>query len=197
MNRKWTALLVALSGAGMLAVACGSDDETSNNSATGGSGASSGSSGRGRSLKRRSRRPGSKRRHGRLRRARGGSSVKTDPHVSGDYKKWHTVVFAFDGPSAKENDSSPNPFLDHRLIVEITAPSKKQWVVPGFFAGDGKGNGSGNQWQARFTPDEEGSYTYKVSFRSGDKVSLSMALGDGKAQAPDGTTGSFSIAAYR
>ena len=178
----------------MLLAACGGDDESSSNPGKGGSGAAAGSGGSGASAGSGAT-AGSGAGSGGTGGTVDGGVPKTDPHVSGDYKKWHTLTFAFDGPSAKEEDSSPNPFLDFRLVVEITAPSGKKWTVPGFFAGDGKGAGTGNQWQARFTPDEEGDYSYSVSFRAGANVSLSTAPGDGTAQAPDATSGAFSIVA--
>jgi hypothetical protein len=66
--------------------------------------------------------------------------------------------------------------------------------VPGFFAGDGLGGDSGNQWMARFSPDEEGEWTYAVSFAAGTEVALDLDLGTGTAEAPDGTTGLFDVA---
>jgi hypothetical protein len=78
--------------------------------------------------------------------------------LTGDLKTWHTVTVSFIGPTAIETDNSPNPFLDYRLQVTFTGPSGQAYNVPGFFDGDGRGNGSGNIWRVRFTPDEAGQW---------------------------------------
>ena len=89
---------------------------------------------------------------------------KTDPHISGDYMRWHTLSFLFDGPSASEGDSAPNPFMDYRLQVHLTGPGGASFVVPGFFDGDGDGGDTGNRWAARFVPNQVGEWSFVVSF---------------------------------
>lgn len=71
--------------------------------------------------------------------------------VRGSLVKWHPLDIDFSGPHARETDSAPNPFLDFRLRVILTSPSGVKTTVPGFFAGDGQGNGQGNVWRARFS----------------------------------------------
>ncbi len=121
------------------------------------------------------------------------STPETDPHVSGEQRRWHTLTFSFDGPAAAETDESPNPFLDYRLWLHLEAPSGASWTVPGFFAGDGAGGDSGSVWAARFTPDETGTWSYEVDFRGGAEVALDLDPGAGTEEAPDGTTGSFGV----
>src|SRR5690242_7639470 len=81
--------------------------------------------------------------------------------VSGALQKWHKVEIKFPGPSTAESANNPNPFLDYRLDVVFTSPSNIATVVPGFYAGDGNGGGSGNVWMVRFNPDEAGDWTYR------------------------------------
>lgn len=88
--------------------------------------------------------------------------------------KWQPLQISFDGPSASETDNAPNPFLDYRLQVTFTGPGAQQYVVPGFFDGDGNGGGSGNIWRARFAPDEAGGWTWSASFRSGSNVAIDL-----------------------
>ena len=94
--------------------------------------------------------------------------------VSGEGTKWFPITLDFDGPRASETDDSPNPFLDYRLTVTLTAPSGASIVVPGFFDGDGQGNGTGSVWRARFSANEVGEWRYVANFRRGDNVALSL-----------------------
>jgi len=56
------------------------------------------------------------------------TTPETDPHVSGEQRRWHTLTFSFDGPAAAETDDQPNPFLDYRLLLHLTAPSGATWA---------------------------------------------------------------------
>ena len=114
--------------------------------------------------------------------------------LGGRRVKWHPLTVDVAGPTASERDTAPNPFLDVRLEVRFTAPSGNRIVAPGFFAGDGRGGGTGNLWRVRFAPDEAGSWTYAVSFRRGDDVAVSPASTPGTALAPDGATARFTVA---
>lgn len=170
-------LTLVLAAVGCWVAGCSDDDETTGPTVTtgsGGAGATTSSGGGGTG-------------------GPGGTQGLIDPHVSGAYRQWHVLHFAFDGPSASETDDSPNPFLDYRLVVELSAPSGASYEVPGFFAGDGDGGETGDQWMARFTPDEEGRWSFAVSFVAGTEVALSLEPGDGTAEAPDGTSGAFDI----
>lgn len=97
--------------------------------------------------------------------------------VSGELKQWHNVTLTFDGPEAAE-DGDPNPFLDYRLEVAfMNADSGVSYIVPGYFAADGDAANtsatSGNKWRAHLSPDHDGEWTYKVSFRKGPGVAIS------------------------
>ena len=118
-----------------------------------------------------------------------------DPVISGNLRVWDTVTISFTGPASSEADDELNPFLDYRLQVELNGPSGQQYDVPGFFNGDGLGNGEGNLWQVRFTPDESGDWDYKASFRTGKDVAVSLDPSAGKPAAMDGQSGSLKIAA--
>jgi Domain of unknown function (DUF5060)/Putative collagen-binding domain of a collagenase len=94
--------------------------------------------------------------------------------VGGEMKQWHDVTLTFDGPPADEAGEM-NPFLDCRLEVTF-AKDGQQYVVPGYYAVDGKaaqtGATSGNKWRVHFLPPEPGTWTYSVSFRTGKDVAI-------------------------
>lgn len=48
-----------------------------------------------------------------------------------------------------------NPFRDAMLVGEFTSPSGKKHVIDGFFDG-------GDRWKLRFSPDEQGEWTYQL-----------------------------------
>ncbi|MEE9321934.1 MAG: DUF5060 domain-containing protein [Granulosicoccus sp.] len=106
--------------------------------------------------------------------------------------QWQPMEIDVAGPTANERDDAPNPFLDFRLNIALTGPDGNQSVVPGFFAGDGVGGGSGNVWRIRFTPDEPGEWSYSVNFKTG----TSIAVGDaaGLAVGENGAAGKFTVA---
>lgn len=120
------------------------------------------------------------------------------PVIKGEFKKWHTLSFQFDGPISSEADFSPNPFLDYRLQVTFTNGAK-QYNIPGFFSADGNaaesGAITGNKWQVNFVPDEAGTWDYTVSFRSGKDIAISDYNDVGKTLAPDGISGKFIVTA--
>ena len=116
--------------------------------------------------------------------------------VSGTLQKWRPVRIDFNGPRHSEQDTNPNPFLNYRLEVEfINENNGVPYVVPGFFAGDGKGGSTGAVWRVLFSPDREGTWNYRASFRSGSDVSISLDPLAGKPAAFNGDTGSFFIKA--
>ncbi len=117
--------------------------------------------------------------------------------IQGNYKKWQTLKFIFEGPQCSETAFKPNPFLDYRFEVTFTK-GNKNYKVPGFFAADGEsaetGAVSGNKWQVNFVPDEAGTWSYLVSFRTGHDISISDQADEGIKVAPNGTTGTFTVA---
>lgn len=124
----------------------------------------------------------------------------SDVAISGELRQWHKVTLTLAGPRADETSNSPNPFLDYRLTVTFVHESgSPAYTVPGYFAGDGNAGdssaASGNKWRAHLAPDKTGTWTYRISFRSGKGVALAAASA-GQAVAPfDGRSGSFQVAA--
>jgi hypothetical protein len=117
--------------------------------------------------------------------------------VQGELKRWHKVTLTFDGPASAE-DATPNPFRNYRLNVTFThAASGKSYTVPGYFAADGQAAETsataGNKWRAHLAPDEEGEWSFRASFRTGEDVAASDDPGAGSPTAPDGESGSFRI----
>ncbi|MCH7228406.1 DUF5060 domain-containing protein [Haloferula sp. A504] len=116
--------------------------------------------------------------------------------VSGELKKWHRVTLHCPGPATSET-AEPNPFADYRLDATFSHPgSGKSYVVPGFYAADGdaaeSSGDAGDQWQVRFRPDEEGTWNYVLSFRSGDDIAIDAGAGI-SAGYFDGEAGSFEV----
>lgn len=99
-------------------------------------------------------------------------SCKTVPLP--EYNKWHTVSLSFEGPQTSESDPD-NPFLNYRLDVEFVH-AKSNYKIRGFYAADGDAAEtsatSGAIWQVRFTPDQEGEWSYKASLYHGDEIAL-------------------------
>ena len=116
--------------------------------------------------------------------------------LTGDLQTWHTVTLAFDGPVASET-GEPNPFTDYRLDVTFTGPGG-ELVVPGFFAADGRAAetsaDSGSTWLVRFSPNSEGKWRYRASFRTGPGVALADSPAIGQPTAFDGASGEFMVA---
>ncbi len=122
-----------------------------------------------------------------------------DAQLTGELKQWHETTLTFDGPLTSET-ATPNPFLDYRLNVTFTGPGGQQYVVPGYYAGDGNAGESnatsGNKWRVHFSPDEAGQWFYQASFRQGSNVAVSLASNAGSSAGFfDGQTGTFDIAA--
>jgi hypothetical protein len=118
--------------------------------------------------------------------------------TGGELKRWHKVTLTFDGPRASE-DATPNPFRDYRLNVTFThAHTRRSHTVPGFYAADGNAAetsaAAGSKWRVNFTPDEEGEWKYKASFRTGPDVAISTDASAGRPAAFDGQSGAFRIA---
>ena len=113
--------------------------------------------------------------------------------VTGPLRIWHPAVISFSGPAADELDIDPNPFLDFRLQTFFVSPNGDVYNVPGFFAGDGQGNGHGNIWQVRFSPDEVGTWHYCATFDAGPNVAIELDENIGTPVSFDGASGSFLI----
>jgi hypothetical protein len=114
-------------------------------------------------------------------------------NMSNEFRTWHPMAIHFQGPQADEMDSDPNPYLDYRLQVLFIAPDGSQYNVPGFFNGDGKGNGKGTIWTVRFTPDQEGTWNYLASFRRGKNIAVDFDWTVGSPAAFNEETGTFVV----
>lgn len=114
--------------------------------------------------------------------------------LDGELAVWQPLTLRFSGPAAAEGDANPNPFLDYRLTVRFLAPSGRTYDVPGFFNGDGRGGGAGDQWAARFAADEPGRWRWCASFRAGPGVAASLDPLAGTPAAFDGAVGAFEVA---
>jgi hypothetical protein len=54
----------------------------------------------------------------------------------------------------------PNPFVDVDLTTEVTSPGGRQFLVDGFFDGDGAGGPVGNVFKIRVFADEAGLWSW-------------------------------------
>ncbi len=117
--------------------------------------------------------------------------------ISGELKKWHRITLTFEGPDTSE-DATPNPFLDYDLSVNFSNAGKS-YTVAGFYAADGNAGQTsavaGNKWCVHFTPDRQGQWNYRVSFRRGANVALSLDPNAGSRGVLDGLMGTFSVSA--
>jgi hypothetical protein len=107
--------------------------------------------------------------------------------------KWYPFQYDFVGPTLSETGNNPNPFLDYRFFLLLTSPSGRSLKIPGYFAGNGQGGGTGNVWRAKFSPDEVGTWTYVASFKTGSNINTSLDPYAGTASHFNGQTGSFTV----
>jgi hypothetical protein len=123
------------------------------------------------------------------------SNAENSVEITGERLTWHRITLSFEGPVTSEL-ADPNPFTDYRLNVTFRNGANEV-VVPGFFAADGDAANTsaeaGNVWQARFTPDSEGEWTYSASFRTGKDVAIADNPDAGSPTAFDGASGSFVV----
>ncbi|HEU4719894.1 MAG TPA: DUF5060 domain-containing protein [Gemmatimonadaceae bacterium] len=118
--------------------------------------------------------------------------------VSGTMRQWHKVTLTLDGPSARETDTLPNPFLDYRMVVTFThASGAPRHRVPGYFAADGRAAESsaseGNRWRAHLSPDKPGSWTYEVSFVRGPRAAIDDSVVGAPVAGIHGRRGTFQV----
>ncbi len=116
--------------------------------------------------------------------------------LDGDFKQWHPVTLTVDGVETSESDAV-NPFLDYRFEVTFTQDGRS-FRVPGYFAADGDAAESsasaGNKWRAHFNPDNTGTWTYEITFRTGNNIAVNLDA-DGTPTMYEGITGNFEIEA--
>jgi len=119
--------------------------------------------------------------------------------LSGELKQWHKVTLTLAGPTARETDNDPNPFLDYRMAVTFTHESgTPSYRVPGYFAADGNAAHTsaetGNQWRAHLSPDTPGKWTYQVSCVKGRRVAVEAEARGEAVAGCQGLSGSFMVA---
>jgi len=123
------------------------------------------------------------------------NTAEAQVSVDGTLKKWHPLTLDVRGATntLDESQNNPNPFLDFRFDVTFTAPDGTDTNVPGFFAGDGIGNGIGDVWRARFAPNAVGVWNYTINFTSGPNIAVGNTAGT--TLPINDTSGSFTITA--
>jgi CubicO group peptidase (beta-lactamase class C family) len=129
--------------------------------------------------------------------ALGFSFAQDRPDISGELRQWHKVTLTFQGPHASE-EATPNPFRDYRLDVQFEhRASGEKRTVPGYFAADGNAAEtsatSGNRWRVHFSPNREGVWRYRVSFRGGPGVAVAVTPSGTGITPLDGESGEFTI----
>jgi hypothetical protein len=69
-------------------------------------------------------------------------------------------------------DPVQNPFDQKQIQVdlEITAPNAKSFILPCYYTQE---ESNPNQWQARFTPQQTGEYTFKIKIQKNNKTHYS------------------------
>lgn len=87
-----------------------------------------------------------------------GTAAAAEPEA---HPKWSGIELAFEGPDS-EGRGEPNPFAV-RFDVTFTSPSGEEFIVPGFYDGDGRGGLDGSVWKVRFSADQEGMWTYRTA----------------------------------
>ena len=124
-----------------------------------------------------------------------GYQGQSKANLSGTFKKWQPLTLTFNGPESSEQ-GSPNPFIDYRLDVTFVK-GDRSLRVPGYFSADGNAAETsaeaGHTWRAQFMPDEVGEWTYRASFRKGNKVAMADNALAGEPTDFDGVTGKFEI----
>src|SRR6056297_112243 len=117
-------------------------------------------------------------------------------NVSGELMTWHRITLEVPGPFHSEQ-SDPNPFLQYRLEATFTN-GNRSYRVPGYFAADGSaaetGSGSGQNWKVHFSPDEPGTWQYRISFHKGKDIAISSDPEAGTPLPADEISGEFTVA---
>lgn len=117
--------------------------------------------------------------------------------IGGQLRVWHDVTLTVDGPFAKEQGGSVNPFSDYRFDVTFTK-GNQTYVVPGYFAADGNAANTsateGDRWRVHFAPPESGTWNYEINFQQGNNVAIASNPNAGTSVAGlDGLSGSFQV----
>jgi hypothetical protein len=94
------------------------------------------------------------------------------------------LTFFCETPAQAENNSIEQSFTSStdydnavqqiKVKVEFTAPSGNKRTLPGFWDG-------GRAWRVRFSPDEQGGWTYKTACSDQSNKGLHNQTGHGKS----------------
>ncbi|MDO9254702.1 MAG: nitrilase-related carbon-nitrogen hydrolase [Bacteroidales bacterium] len=84
--------------------------------------------------------------------------ISAEPRHIGSFIKWQRVEIALPGPES-EGRGEPNPF-NITVDVIFTSPAGKQFIMPAFYDGDGRGGLDGSVWKVRFSADETGQWKF-------------------------------------
>ena len=111
--------------------------------------------------------------------------------------QFHTATLSFTGPQTSET-ATPNPFTDFRLLVTFVHPEKTV-TVRGFYAADGNAANTsadaGDVWQARFTPDRPGTWTWSAKLKTGSNIAISSDAAMGKDVQLEVASGTIKVTA--
>jgi N-acetylneuraminic acid mutarotase len=111
------------------------------------------------------------------------------------YMQWHTITLSFNGPETSEL-AEENPFLNYRLSVEFRNEDTQQ-TIRGFYAADGNASetssNSGSIWQAHFTPNKTGNWSYAAKLYYGDSIALSDDPNKGELISISNSKGNFIV----
>ena len=117
-----------------------------------------------------------------------------EAEISGETKEYHKITLTWEGPTADESSAT---FTDYRLNVTFISPNKEEFVVPGYFAADGKAGESGakdgNKWRVHFLPLHTGEWQYVADFRKGSQIAAMASDKMGDPLAIDGDRGIFMV----
>ena len=123
-------------------------------------------------------------------------SIHVAQEIHGTLKPFHKISIDFRGPFCAEADD-PNPFTSYRLTVEFNGPEGQSYIIPGFFAADGKAAetsaAKGDIWRVIFVPDREGRWGFQASLRTGSDIALNSDPDSGKPVYLDSSSGEFYV----
>jgi hypothetical protein len=90
------------------------------------------------------------------------NSLQLGGESYGTYPQWSLVELTFEGPHSSGTSAEDNPFKQE-IEVTFISPDGEEFLVPGFYQGDGQGGLDGNIWQVRFTPNMAGEWSFSSS----------------------------------
>ena len=103
----------------------------------------------------------------------------------GRFDKWREIEITLAGPES-QGQGDPNPFAIH-VDMTFTSPTGREYRVPCFYNGDGRGGLDGNVWTVRFSVDETGTWTFASASENRylDGYTGSFSVNEPASEAPD------------